>query len=491
MRLIRLFGTLKFRIIMLAAAASALTAIVVTSGVLRVTQGELERQLLDSERLDRERTAALLGSKLETLKDSLKAVAQQAGPHLWRDREAMASFLLDKPGLSALFDGVLAATPDGTMLARVERGKRAAELPNIADRDYFQRVMRGDQPVVSEPLLGKVSKRAIVIVAVPVVDHKGTVHGTIAGALRLQSNSLFADPITRRNDAVRDFVIDRQGTLLSHTDTQRVMGRAADEPGFTDAFGRWHGSGSPIDTAASAELSQDNLVSMVGIPLSDWLLVRVTPRSVAMASMAAAQRAAWAAAAAAGLASALIAGVVAWAAARPIGLLRDRAERLLAGGTSEADEWPRQGGEIGAMSRAFQRLLQTRELQRAELQAVLDNADVGLALSRDGRFEMVSRQFCTIFGFDPAQIIGQPTRMLHASDASYAALSERAHPAFLQHGLFDGEVELVRASGQAFWARMRGRAIVPGDRSIGTIWVIADVTQDHDQRERLHWATTG
>lgn len=490
MRLIRLFGTLKFRFILLAAAASAVTAIAVTYSVLQVTQSELEHQLLDSDRLDRERTAALLGSKLETLKDSLKAVAQQTSPQMWQDREAMASFLLNQPALGALFDGVLAATPDGTMLARVERGKRATELPNIADREYFQRVVSSDQPVVSKPLLGKVTKQPIVIVAVPALDQNGTVHGTIAGALRLQSNSLFADPITKRGDAVRDFVVDRQGNLLSHTDTQRVIGRATDEPGFADVFKRWHDSGSPIETAASAELSQEYLISTAGIPLSDWLLVRVTPRSIALASMTAAQHAAWVATAAAGLVSALLAGAVAWAAVRPIGLLRDRAERLLAGDTFEEDEWPQHDGEIGAMSRAFQRLLQTRELQSAELQAVLDNADVGLALSRDGRFEMVSRQFCLIFGFDPAQVIGQPTRMLHASDASYAALSERAQPAFMQHGKFDGEVELVRADGQPFWARMRGRAIVPGDRSKGTIWVIADVTQDHDQHERLHWAAS-
>lgn len=61
MQITRLFRTLKFR--MLAAAASALTAIGVTSAMLRVTQRELEHRLLKRDHLDRERTAALLGSR--------------------------------------------------------------------------------------------------------------------------------------------------------------------------------------------------------------------------------------------------------------------------------------------------------------------------------------------------------------------------------------------------------------------------------------------
>ena len=80
--------------------------------------------------------------------------------------------------------------------------------------------------------------------------------------------------------------------------------------------------------------------------------------------------------------------------------------------------------------------------------------------------------------------------MIHASDEAYEALSERARPAFMEHGAFDGELELVRRSGQAFWAHMRGRAVVAGDRSQGTIWTIEDVTEVREQRERLAWTSS-
>jgi diguanylate cyclase len=351
--------------------------------------------------------------------------------------------------------------------------------------------------VVSEPLVGKLSGKALMIVAVPVVVPEGRVLGMLAGTLQLRSNSLFADPTaTQRND-VRDLVMDRAGVLLWHSQTARVLGRAADEPGLGEVFARWHGSGSPIDTQATAELSQGHLVSMAGIPLTDWVLVRLTPRSSALAPMAAAQRTAWAAALGAGLVAALLAGAVAWAAARPIALLRDRAQRMLAAGDASTEGWPQGAGEIGEMSQAFQQLLHQRELQRGEaqallwqLQAVLDNADVGIALTRHGRFELVSRQFCAIFQCEPAQAVGQPKGMIHASEAAGEAFSQLTRRAFTQFGMFDGEVELMRRSGETFWAHVRGRAVLPDDQARGAIWVIADVTQARQRREQLTWAAS-
>ena len=136
------------------------------------------------------------------------------------------------------------------------------------------------------------------------------------------------------------------------------------------------------------------------------------------------------------------------------------------------------------MAERQHRQQETQALLR-QLEAVLDNAEVGIAFTRNGQFELVSRNFCRIFGHEKSQLTGQTTRMIYPSEEAYAALAERARPAFLNHGAFDGELELVRRSGERFWAHMRGRAVVPGDTSQGTIWIIEDVTQARDQRERL------
>ena len=111
-------------------------------------------------------------------------------------------------------------------------------------------------------------------------------------------------------------------------------------------------------------------------------------------------------------------------------------------------------------------------------------------MTRNGQFELVSRNFCRVFGFTQAQMVGQPARVIYASDAAYEALSQRAAPAFIERGAFEGEIELVRRDGQLFWAHMRGRAVVPGDRSQGTIWTMEDVTEQREQRERLTWVSS-
>ncbi len=120
------------------------------------------------------------------------------------------------------------------------------------------------------------------------------------------------------------------------------------------------------------------------------------------------------------------------------------------------------------------------------VRAVLDHAEVGIAFTRDGRFEMASARLCRMVRCEgDGELVGRPTSAIHADEAAYKAFSARAHPAFMAQGTFEGEVELTRLDGSPFWARMLGRALVPGDRSEGTIWVIEDVTESRRKREEL------
>ena len=496
--LLRWVKTLKFKIVAIAVVTGVVSAVSTTQIVLMKTQAEIERLLLSNDADDSERTASLLSNKLDMLQVALGAVARQATAEKWVDQERMTRFLVDKPGVNALFDSLFAVQANGQMLARVEKDNAAAGLVNIADREYFQRAMKTDQPVISRVVLGKVNKVPIVVIAIPVLSPEGKNTGVIGGSLQLHSSSLFSNlGGTAQAELSRTLVMDRSGILLAHPDPARVLGKAADEPGLAGVFARWHDSGSPIETQGAATLSSGHLVSMAGIAASDWVLLRLTPQALAMAPLAAARHTAWQAAAGVGLVAALLAGVLAWALTRPISALRARAEKLLADAGASNESWPKQSGEVGELSLAFQHVVDQRQQRQSEtqamlhqLEAVLDHAEVGIALTRNGQFELVSRQFCRIFRCEKQNVIGQATRLIHASDEAYEALSARALPAFMEHGAFDGELELVRRSGQAFWAHMRGRAVMAGDRSKGTIWTIEDVTDVREQRERLAWASS-
>ncbi|KNZ30922.1 MAG: hypothetical protein AD742_19800 [Methylibium sp. NZG] len=489
-------ATLKFKIVAMAVATGMLSALGTTQWVLTSTQSDLNALLLNNDRHDLERTAALMADKVDMLKLTLVGVSRRIGPGLWQDPAAMTRYLEDKPALNALFDNIVVAGPNGGLITRLVRGVPVAELPHIGDRDYFQQALLTDQPVVSEPLLGRATQQPLLVIAVQVPRPDGKPAGVLAGTLALRSGRLFSNLGAGQADGARNIVIDRKGVVLAHPDASRVLGHAPDEPGLAEVFGRWHGSGSPIDTQASATLSSGYMVSMAGIPTSDWVLVRLTPQALAWQPVAAAQRTAWLATIGVGLLAALLAGALAWGVTRPISALRERAEAMLIEPNRPMPAAPPGNGEVGELARAFDQVVLQRQRRQGEtqallqqLEAVLDHAEVGIALTRNGQFELVSRHFCRIFRCDKHDMVGQSTRMIHATDTAYQAFSERALPMFMEHGVFEGEVELVQRSGQPFWAQMRGRAVVAGDRSQGTIWTVEDVTEVREHRERLAWTS--
>ena len=485
-------STIKFKIVVMVVSTCVLSATGTAVLVLATSQQHLETLLRDNAADDRERTAALLTAKVGLLKDALSAVALAVPHPLWSDPSAMANLLQARPVLSVLFNTVFAATPDGHMLVRLDKGRATPELPNVADRDYFKDALKSDQPVVSRALQGKVSKTPLIIIAVPVLDGQGHVLGVLAGSLALQSAALFQEVHSgSRSPESRDLVIDRAGTILSHPDASRVMGRAEDEPGLGPTVRTWIASGSPIDTEGTAILSQGFLVSTAGIPLTDWIHVRLTPAAVAFQPMDAARTTAWRAAAAVGVLAGLLAGVLAYRTTRPLSQLKSRAQALLDEHLPQAP-WPAERGEVGDLSRVFRHVVEQRQRQQAEVQAlvgqleaVLDHAEAGIALTRNGCFELVSLNFCHIFRCAKADMTGQPTRLIYPSDEAFQALAAQARPAFTARGAFDAELELMRRNGETFWAHMRGRAVVPGDMAQGTIWTIVDVTAARSHREQL------
>nr|WP_315246922.1 diguanylate cyclase [uncultured Albidiferax sp.] len=490
--------TLKFKIIATAVVTGVLSALVTTQLVLTTTQANVQRMLMQAESNDVERTAALLGTKVGMLSNALQAVAQQAPSDMWRDAADIREFLVGKPALGTLFENLLAIRPDGQMLARTGQNNGSNDMPNIADRAYFQQAIASNQPVISDPLVAKVAKTPVVVIATPTRDANHQVVGVIAGVVRLQSSSLFSE-VTRiaSQDGSRVLIMDRAGVLLAHTNPVRLMSNAMDEPGLVDVFQRWQAKSGPIDTKGTAVLDQGHLVTMAGIPGSHWTLVRLTPLEVALQPVQAAHATAWKAAVGVGLLVAVLAGAMAWLLTRPISNLRLRAENMLREGTDSTEAWPNDRGEVGQLALAFQQVVEQRKQKQSETQAllaklaaVLDHAEVGITLTRNGHFELVSRQFCQIFERDKHQLVGQPTHCIHPSAEAYQALSARAHPAFMENGSFEGEVELVRSSGVLFWAHMRGRAVVPGDRSQGTIWTVEDITASREHRERLAWTSS-
>jgi PAS domain S-box-containing protein len=120
----------------------------------------------------------------------------------------------------------------------------------------------------------------------------------------------------------------------------------------------------------------------------------------------------------------------------------------------------------------------SREARRLQYEAILDNAVVGIAFTRDRAFQHANPRFEEIFGWPVGAIAGHPGRVVWPSDAAYAEIGRRAGPLLAACEVFEGEFEMARRDGSTFWASVRARAIDPEQpASGGSIWIIDDVTE--------------
>jgi hypothetical protein len=115
--------SLKFQIVAVAVTTAAVAAVITAHVALVTTAEHMQRLLIQGESDDAERTASLLGSKVDMLRDALKATVRQAPEALWGDPEAMRQHLVANAALGALFENVLAARPSGELLGRLAMGK--------------------------------------------------------------------------------------------------------------------------------------------------------------------------------------------------------------------------------------------------------------------------------------------------------------------------------------------------------------------------------
>jgi PAS domain S-box-containing protein len=116
------------------------------------------------------------------------------------------------------------------------------------------------------------------------------------------------------------------------------------------------------------------------------------------------------------------------------------------------------------------------ERERRQHEAILNNASIGIALTRAGAFQHTNPTFDRMFGWAPGQLAGRPTSLVWPDDGAYAVMREQAAPVLARGEAFELEREMLRADGTLFWCRMRARRRHRRVGSGGTIWIAEDVT---------------
>ncbi|CAD5373234.1 Histidine kinase [Rubrivivax sp. A210] len=121
-----------------------------------------------------------------------------------------------------------------------------------------------------------------------------------------------------------------------------------------------------------------------------------------------------------------------------------------------------------------------RERERLQREAILDNASIGIAVTRERCFVLVNRHFEQLYGWAPGELIGQPGAVVWVDAADYAAVGAKAGPPLARGEAIEFERTVRRRDGSTFEARVRGHAIDPAQpRSSGTVWIVEDVSERH------------
>jgi PAS domain S-box-containing protein len=120
------------------------------------------------------------------------------------------------------------------------------------------------------------------------------------------------------------------------------------------------------------------------------------------------------------------------------------------------------------------------ERLRLEREAILANASVGIAVTRERRFVLANRHFETLFGWPPGAVVGEPGSAVWLGEADYAEVGALVGAPLQRGEAVTLERMARRRDGSSFLARIHGRAVDPARPAAGgTVWIVEDITERH------------
>ncbi|MDP2810646.1 MAG: EAL domain-containing protein [Rhodocyclaceae bacterium] len=124
-----------------------------------------------------------------------------------------------------------------------------------------------------------------------------------------------------------------------------------------------------------------------------------------------------------------------------------------------------------------------------ELNAIFENATIGILFTQSRRLIQANRLCAEMFGYSLDEFIDQPALILYADQEAYSALGREAGPVLAAGQHFRAETQLKRKDGSLFWCRVSAKAVDPDHPGDGTLWIIEDIAEDRRMIEALESST--
>ena len=127
-----------------------------------------------------------------------------------------------------------------------------------------------------------------------------------------------------------------------------------------------------------------------------------------------------------------------------------------------------------------------RERQRLEREAILTNASIGIAVTRNRVFTLANRHFEQMYGWGEGELLGRAGSEVWPGGEAYAQLGREIGPVLARGEAVQLQCMARRKDGSSFLAFVRGRAIDPvRPTEGGTVWIIEDITERHAAEQAL------
>ncbi|MBI3109232.1 MAG: PAS domain S-box protein [Candidatus Rokubacteria bacterium] len=389
-----------------------------------------------------------------------------------------------------------AATPAGDVFAAA---KLAPGGVSIADRDYFQRALRTRDFAYSGYLIGRTTGKPSLVLAYPAVDEGGAVRAVVWVALDL---AWVAQVGVRAQLPAASVIslIDGSGVLLARHPEAPGVGRGATNAEIVKAILSKRGEGTArgrgIDgvrrlyafSPLPIEREAGEAYVVVGIPEAEAFAEANWRMGVAFSAL---------------VFSLVLALGGAWLTSerlvlRPVAALRAAAERLAAGDLRARTSGPRQQGELGRLTDAFDSMAaalakRQQDLVEAEAKyrALVEQSLTGVYLVRGERILYVNDAFARMLGYRPDEIVGRlgAMELAHPDDRARVAGNIRAR----MEGELDAlhyALRCVRKDGSAIDCEVFGRRITDedGPAILGTMIDVTERKRAEAELRRLNRA---
>jgi diguanylate cyclase (GGDEF)-like protein/PAS domain S-box-containing protein len=371
------------------------------------------------------RMADEIDEKLSFAHSVLIAMSKAIPAAIASDPAQLKKYLEGRTAARLLFDNLLVFSPTGTTL--LDLAASGLEGASVSDREFFQKVMADRKPNISQPFLGRNSKRPYVVLTAPILDRRGKVVAVLAGSLDLMRpnflGKLSAASVGRKGSFA---LFGRDRMIIISRDADRIM-TPGPAPGVSPYF----------DHAVAGEEGWQESVNSRGLhalysysPLeaAPWVLVAALPVEEAFAPIVDTQKDI---ARITLLLIILIAPLV-WLGTRhllaPLLRLHDAIRRARSDPGAATDVPVRSRDEIGDLATDFNNLI--RERTRAEtslresehrLRVITDNTPALIGyIDSDLRYRYANATYFEWFGRKPEEMLGRSLRDV-LGETAYAA----------------------------------------------------------------------